>query len=124
MYSLQLTLITATEWLPDSNQFVQRIPSRDAPRSCCRNGSGAASSPISLSLTLRGGCEQSLLQAILQARPARLVYVSCNPAILAKDCETLLRGGYQIEWVQPVNMFPQMTHVECRVSLERKDTVQ
>ncbi|MFC9774569.1 hypothetical protein ACFVIK_04305 [Paenibacillus chitinolyticus] len=76
---------------------------------------------MSLSLTRRGGCEQSLLQAILQARPARLVYVSCNPATLAKDCETLLRGGYQIEWVQPVNMFPQMTHVEYVVRIYRVD---
>ncbi|MFE4569697.1 RNA methyltransferase [Paenibacillus chitinolyticus] len=73
---------------------------------------------MSLSLIRRGGCEQSLLQAILQARPARLLYVSCNPATLAKDCETLLRGGYQIEWVQPVNMFPQMTHVECVLLME------
>ncbi|AEI41670.1 Uncharacterized RNA methyltransferase [Paenibacillus mucilaginosus KNP414] len=49
----------------------------------------------------------------MEARPPRLVYVSCNPATLAKDCQVLLAGGYRLEWVQPVDMFPQMAHVEC-----------
>ncbi len=68
----------------------------------------------------RTGCERSLLQAIVKARPKRLIYVSCNPSTLAKDCQVLLDQGFILEWVQPVDMFPQTSHVECCVSLVRK----
>lgn len=70
----------------------------------------------------RTGCDAALLRAILAAKPSRLVYVSCNPSTLAKDCRTLLGGGYRAEWVQPVDMFPQTAHVECVVGLSRVDT--
>jgi len=66
----------------------------------------------------RSGCEQRLLSAIADAKPARLVYVSCNPSTLAKDCQVLLQSGYRLEWVQPVDMFPQTAHVECVVLLK------
>jgi 23S rRNA (uracil1939-C5)-methyltransferase len=68
----------------------------------------------------RTGCERPLLQAIVKARPRRFVYVSCNPSTLAKDCRVLFDGGFRLEWVQPVDMFPQTAHVECCVSLIRK----
>ncbi|WP_202128685.1 23S rRNA (uracil(1939)-C(5))-methyltransferase RlmD [Paenibacillus dendrobii] len=68
----------------------------------------------------RTGCERPLLDAIVKSKPKRLVYVSCNPATLAKDCQVLLSGGYKIEWVQPVDMFPQTSHVECCALLIRK----
>lgn len=61
----------------------------------------------------RTGCERELLHAIAAAKPARLVYVSCNPSTLAKDCQVLLQSGYRLEWIQPVDMFPQTAHVEC-----------
>ncbi|MFH5181242.1 23S rRNA (uracil(1939)-C(5))-methyltransferase RlmD [Paenibacillus sp. TAB 01] len=61
----------------------------------------------------RTGCDRRLLSAISAARPARLVYVSCNPSTLAKDCQVLLESGYRLEWIQPVDMFPQTAHVEC-----------
>ncbi|WP_160041372.1 MULTISPECIES: 23S rRNA (uracil(1939)-C(5))-methyltransferase RlmD [Paenibacillus] len=67
----------------------------------------------------RTGCERPLLDAIVQSKPKRMVYVSCNPATLAKDCQVLLSGGYKIEWVQPVDMFPQTSHVECCTLLVR-----
>lgn len=69
----------------------------------------------------RTGCERPLLDAIVKSKPKRLVYVSCNPATLAKDCQVLLNGGYHLEWVQPVDMFPQTSHVECCSLLVRKD---
>ncbi|MEJ9207044.1 23S rRNA (uracil(1939)-C(5))-methyltransferase RlmD, partial [Paenibacillus larvae] len=67
-------------------------------------------------------CDAALLRAILAAKPPRLVYVSCNPSTLAKDCRTLLGGGYRAEWVQPVDMFPQTAHVECVIRIQRIDT--
>jgi len=61
----------------------------------------------------RTGLDAELIQAVLTAKPERFVYVSCNPSTLAKDCKDLLAGGYELEWVQPVDMFPQTAHVEC-----------
>ncbi len=66
----------------------------------------------------RKGCEPEVLESIMTIRPERIVYVSCNPATLARDlrvlCET---GGYQVTRVQPADFFPQTAHVECAVFL-------
>jgi len=69
----------------------------------------------------RTGCDRKFLSAVLAVRPRRFVYISCNPATLAKDCKVLLDGGYALEWIQPVDMFPQTSHVECVVLLVRKE---
>jgi 23S rRNA (uracil1939-C5)-methyltransferase len=68
----------------------------------------------------RSGLDRKFLDTILRTKPKRFVYVSCNPSTLAKDCKVLLDGGYAIEWVQPVDMFPQTSHVECTVLLKWK----
>jgi len=68
----------------------------------------------------RSGCDRKLLDALAQVKPKRIVYVSCNPATLAKDAAHLLAGGYAIASVEPVDMFPHTAHVECCVSLVRK----
>lgn len=67
----------------------------------------------------RTGCDSKLLTALLDAKPPRIVYVSCNPSTLAKDCKTLLAGGYRLKSLQPVDMFPQTSHVECVAWMER-----
>ncbi|MBC2369821.1 23S rRNA (uracil(1939)-C(5))-methyltransferase RlmD [Listeria booriae] len=67
----------------------------------------------------RKGCDDALLQTILKMKPKRVVYVSCNPATLARDMLVLTEGGYEAKIVQPVDMFPQTTHVECVTVLER-----
>ncbi|MBM7542169.1 23S rRNA (uracil(1939)-C(5))-methyltransferase RlmD [Amphibacillus cookii] len=61
----------------------------------------------------RKGCDQALLDAMLEMKPDRIVYVSCNPSTLARDLAILEAGGYQTQKVQPVDMFPQTSHVEC-----------
>ncbi|WP_146549816.1 23S rRNA (uracil(1939)-C(5))-methyltransferase RlmD [Rummeliibacillus suwonensis] len=67
----------------------------------------------------RKGCDESLLKTILEQRPKRIVYVSCNPATLARDLRILEDGGYQTQEVQPVDMFPHTGHVECVVLMSR-----
>lgn len=67
----------------------------------------------------RAGCEGAVLDAIAEARPARVVYVSCNPASLARDVAILRDKGYALHKVQPVDMFPQSSHVECVALMSR-----
>jgi 23S rRNA (uracil1939-C5)-methyltransferase len=61
----------------------------------------------------RKGCDEALLNTIIDTKPNRVVYVSCNPATLARDLKVLEEGGYKTQEVQPVDMFPHTTHVEC-----------
>jgi len=68
----------------------------------------------------RGGCSAALLDAVVKAYPNRVVYISCNPATLARDLKRLLHNNFSIRTVQPVDMFPHTSHVETVVSLVRK----
>jgi len=71
----------------------------------------------------RKGCDRALLETILAMRPRRVVYVSCDPATLARDLRILEDGGYRTLEAQPVDMFPQTGHVECVVGIYRKDLI-
>ncbi|MDM5318158.1 23S rRNA (uracil(1939)-C(5))-methyltransferase RlmD [Fictibacillus sp. b24] len=66
----------------------------------------------------RKGCDEELLKTIIEMKPKRVVYVSCNPATLARDLRILEDGGFKTQKVQPVDMFPQTTHVEAVALLE------
>jgi 23S rRNA (uracil1939-C5)-methyltransferase len=66
----------------------------------------------------RKGCDEKLLQTIINMKPKKVVYVSCNPATLARDLRILEDGGYQTVEVQPVDMFPQTMHCEAVAWLE------
>ncbi|MED3550919.1 23S rRNA (uracil(1939)-C(5))-methyltransferase RlmD [Cytobacillus praedii] len=59
----------------------------------------------------RTGLDEQLLKTILKVKPKKVVYVSCNPSTLAKDISVLNRS-YKVEMMQPVDMFPQTSHVE------------
>jgi len=67
----------------------------------------------------RKGCEEAALEAIAKSTASRVVYVSCNPATLARDCKYLSSHGFTLSAVRPVDMFPQTCHVETVVLLTR-----
>ena len=66
----------------------------------------------------RKGCDPAVIEALLKMKPPRIVYVSCNPATLARDLKMLCEAGtYQVSRIQPVDFFPQTSHVECAAFL-------
>lgn len=67
----------------------------------------------------RTGCDEKLLKTILDVKPKKVVYVSCNPSTLAKDVKILTKL-YKVERIQPVDMFPQTAHVESVTTLSLK----
>ena len=67
----------------------------------------------------RAGCSGKFLHSLLKLAPKRIVYVSCNPETLARDLYTLTKGGYKVRKIQPVDMFPFTSHMECVVALSR-----
>ncbi|WP_406866615.1 23S rRNA (uracil(1939)-C(5))-methyltransferase RlmD [Priestia megaterium] len=68
----------------------------------------------------RKGCDEALLNTIIDMKPKKVVYVSCGPATLARDLAILEKGGYETVEVQPVDMFPHTTHVENVAVLKLK----
>ncbi len=66
----------------------------------------------------RKGCSPEVIDCLLQARPKQIIYVSCNPATLARDMAMLL-SKYCVDFVQPYDMFPMTGHVETLVKLTR-----
>ena len=67
----------------------------------------------------RTGCDEKVIDAILKISPERVVYVSCNPATLARDAKRLASGGYKLCEATPFDMFPQTGHVESIVLLSK-----
>lgn len=68
----------------------------------------------------RKGADIKLLNMLLEVLPEKIVYVSCNPATLARDCKVLCRGGiYELTKIAPVDMFPWTGHIECVTLITR-----
>ena len=68
----------------------------------------------------RQGCPPAVLSGVFERiRPARAIYVSCNPDALAKELPVILKTGYRVTRVQPVDMFPHTDHIETVVTFAR-----
>jgi tRNA/tmRNA/rRNA uracil-C5-methylase (TrmA/RlmC/RlmD family) len=71
----------------------------------------------------RKGCQDSLLQTLLQLRPAQVLYISCHPATMARDLNVLCRDRvFKVAKVVPLDMFPQTAHIECVADLRITQT--
>ena len=67
----------------------------------------------------RKGCSLDVIEAAVKMAPQRIVYVSCDPATLARDCAVFSDLGYETRNATAVDMFPRTTHVECVVLLSK-----
>jgi 23S rRNA (uracil1939-C5)-methyltransferase len=65
----------------------------------------------------RAGLTPRAVRRVLELAPERISYVSCNPTTLAPNARQLVDGGYRLELVQPVDMFPHTHHIECVAQL-------
>jgi 23S rRNA (uracil1939-C5)-methyltransferase len=70
----------------------------------------------------RKGLEPAVLDAVRREPPARMAYLSCDPATLARDLGQLCGpdGPYRIDWIQPIDFFPNTSHVECLAAMTRR----
>jgi len=80
---------------------------------------GKATAEVVVADPPRSGMHKDVTENLLETAPGRIVYVSCNPATLARDL-ALLSKGYEICEIQPVDMFPHTHHVESVARLEKK----
>lgn len=68
----------------------------------------------------RGGMDKRSLRGLVAEQAPRFVYVSCNPATMARDLTTICEGGYEVEAIQPVDMFPHTWHIEVIARMRLK----
>lgn len=67
----------------------------------------------------RSGSDERFLSSLVKLSPQKVIYVSCGPETMARDVKYLLNKGYRIKKVQPLDMFPHTSHVECITLLEK-----
>ena len=88
------------------------------PAYCAAHGEEARAEVIVVDPP-RKGCEESLLQTIVDMQPEKVVYVSCDSATLARDVKFLRESGYELKKITPVDQFPNTVHVEVVCCLHR-----
>ncbi len=69
----------------------------------------------------RKGCDAAAIAAMVKMQPKRIVMISCNPATAARDCAALVQEGFDVERVQPVDLFTRTGHVETVVLMSRAE---
>lgn len=67
----------------------------------------------------RSGSDEKFLSSVVKLSPEKIVYISCNPITQERDLRYLVKNGYKVEEIQPVDMFPWTEHVECVVLIEK-----
>ena len=72
----------------------------------------------------RAGCDKRALESLVKLSPERIVYVSCNPETQARDLGVLVKAGYKVKRIQPVDMFPFTGHVETVCLLSKLNAKQ
>jgi 23S rRNA (uracil1939-C5)-methyltransferase len=69
----------------------------------------------------RSGCGKPVLKTLRTSQPQKIIYISCAPAMLARDVKQLVAAGYRLERITPFDMFPQTKHCEAVAELTRDD---
>jgi 23S rRNA (uracil1939-C5)-methyltransferase len=67
----------------------------------------------------RSGLDRQVVDAVLDLMPEQLVYISCDPATLARDLKRLIKGGFSLSRITPFDLFPQTYHIESISFLQR-----
>jgi 23S rRNA (uracil1939-C5)-methyltransferase len=122
--------VRGVESQPDSVKNAERNASINGARNCFFIRAEARKALASLASDRnpptviivnppRAGLNRSVIHHMLRLRPRRFVYVSCNPATLARDLNMICDRDYTLTRVRPVDMFPHTFHVECVVQVER-----
>ncbi len=118
-----IMLLSSTDELYSDNRTVNAVNSICYNELQCNSQSSKhRSNDCFTALVLdppRKGAESEVIDAIIRSGIPRIAYVSCNPATLARDCKRLAGAGYQIDSVQPIDMFPGTVHVETVVLLSK-----
>ena len=68
----------------------------------------------------RVGLGKPVLASLGELQPRRVIYLSCDPATLARDCAALTASGYEVTRLRQLNMFPQTAHLETLVQIDRR----
>ena len=103
----------------DNAFFYEGAAENVVPRLLAEDSEGLMRPDVVVVDPPRKGCDRALLETIVSMSPARIVYVSCDPATLARDMRILCDSGYKAERVQPVDQFPESVHVEVAMLLTR-----
>jgi len=122
--------VRGVESQPDSVRSAERNASLNGARNCffiraeARKALSALAADrepptVIVANPPRAGLNRSVIHHMLRLRPRRVVYVSCNPATLARDLNMMCERDYTLARVRPVDMFPHTFHVECVVRVDR-----
>jgi tRNA (uracil-5-)-methyltransferase len=71
----------------------------------------------------RKGCSDEVLHKLLEYRPQRIAYMSCNITTQSRDIKPILAAGYTLKAVQPLDLFPHTRHIKCLMVIENMNHV-